>query len=764
MSEDEFADYLERKIKLKRVGGEEEAGLWVAALPWGDRRAKRLSLGGARTGQKELGEWPAKRQGRDVDGARGDKTGNEKHPRRLLLFGQPGGTDLEHRSGKTDIKTDLGNAPLELTLVKQPDQKAESAQKAEREKESAEGEIGEGKISMRLWEKAEGLYCYWERYFLVLGYGEKEIELAMGLVIEEEVHWWEACKLVEVGRGETFVEMEMGGVIPRKFPGAPGGESGAHQHNWLNGRVYVRLHSNGVIEVYAHHINSAFFDDGRDLKGVIPVLGFRVAGTQVEKEILGEWRGQHGIVTIGDARVDFREVARLGTDALPGRCWQEGEMLVLQPYAGVELFGGAYALQISGDPWIERPESGNFPQGMARTLRFSLSLSDASPVVVRYIAPAAWYEKCHEFGMGARESKTSDGSVESDKLVEEAYGWLVKGMVEGGFEDGAVPRYLHKNFWEGYGRMRYEAGWDGEVPFAQFLHAWKMEDSDAYLRAMRSAWYFSDVVVNHANKKVHMHGWPAPAFSLPMSRVQGTFFAYLETGVPYLQETAEAVITTAHWINKNSWPRMTVGRDACYIRSAVLLYRYGMGEEYRKFAEEGIEMVLKTQRENGSFGDQGGGSGVHQWAGYISKPWMGCLALGGVLDYLEWMQDSEKMKLAVKRFGDWLLAERWEHAGMITWSYQHDFADGRKYPLDRNGNVQQLPSMERWHQELLGRVLGYCSREFKNPEYYAAYQESFRNQLEVENSHELSSHAVSAVLEMLGEPLECRGELRSPKH
>ena len=40
------------------------------------------------------------------------------------------------------------------------------------------------------------------------------------------------------------------------------------------------------------------------------------------------------------------------------------------------------------------------------------------------------------------------------------------------------------------------------------------------------------------------------------------FLAWLETGDPYLIETAQAVIDTAYWTHKNSWPRQTIGRDA----------------------------------------------------------------------------------------------------------------------------------------------------------------------------------------------------------
>jgi hypothetical protein len=38
---------------------------------------------------------------------------------------------------------------------------------------------------------------------------------------------------------------------------------------------------------------------------------------------------------------------------------------------------------------------------------------------------------------------------------------------------------------------------------------------------------------------------------------------------------------------------------------------------------------------DGSFGDQGGGAGIHGWNAYITKPWMGLMATGGMVDYIE---------------------------------------------------------------------------------------------------------------------------------
>src|SRR5690606_35766716 len=112
---------------------------------------------------------------------------------------------------------------------------------------------------------------------------------------------------------------------------------------------------------------------------------------------------------------------------------------------------------------------------------------------------------------------------------------------------------------------------------------------------------------------------------------------------------------------RSAWPRHAVGRDGCYVRGAVLLYRYFGDTFFRDIAREGALTVARSQRSDGSFGDQGGGAGLHQVAGYLTKPWMGLLGLSGVLDYLDAVPGPEpELEGAIHRFAEWLLSERWE--------------------------------------------------------------------------------------------------------
>jgi hypothetical protein len=371
---------------------------------------------------------------------------------------------------------------------------------------------------------------------------------------------------------------------------------------------------------------------------------------------------------------------------------------------------------------------------MARTIRFNFSLSDRSPRVARYLAPAWWYGACEEF----QPAPLLPVSNQYDEHIGSALTWVGEHMVHGGFEDGSVARHAGKDL------PRHEPGWEGEMPYSQFLGAWRSGDAEDYSRALRSAYYFADVAVDHAAKSVRMHGYGGDAFSVPMNRLQGCIAGYLETGDPYLLDTARSVTETSYWTNKNSWPRLAVGRDACFIRSAVLLYRYFAEEHFRRMAHECSLMVAHSQRPDGSFGDQAGGTGIHAWGAYVTKPWMGLLALGGVIDYLELFPDEPKLAASVKRFADWLMAERWEHGGGMGWSYQHAYDGGRKYLHHPLGKFWELPTPNLWHHESLGRLLLFCAERFDEPAYFQAWTESHAV-AKVEGG----DHAVNARLQFL---------------
>jgi len=727
-----LADLLQKHLPdlpLSRLGDDEPAGLWITSLPWPRAAGCELSLNGQPTYVKPLGQWPDEAAG---------------CPRRLLMIADGGEAAPEE---------------LKLTTPAAPPAEPPGAE-------------------MELFARCDEEGLMWERHLLRLSYGDKSIGIAMGLRVgragsphygEEEVHWWEACRLVVVEETPECRVIEMGGVIPRlPFLKAEALGQGyayplLHKHNWLNGRLYARLHSNGVCEIFAHHINSKFFDDGDNLADVAPVIGFRESwegSPDPDRRALESpptsqlWTGQEAFPEIGGVRFDMSEAARLATPEQPGRLDfvplegdgvltpetasglsplpravgpRSGEgngdgFLVWQPYMGVEVFSGNWSQQINQDRFIWHAEDHLFPRGMARTLRFTLSLSDRSPRVARYLPPAWWYGLCEEFV----PEPLLPVSNAYDRTLDACRDYCRQFTVARGFEEGALPRHASAEAQAAAGG-RSEAGWEGEAPWAMFLLAYLSAQAEDYDNALRAAWHFTDVAIDHSAKLVRMHGFGGHAFAPPMNRVLGTITAYLETGVPYLLEAAQAVVDNAHWVQKNSWPRLAVGRDGKYVRSATMLYRYLADEHYRDTAHAGAVMVAQSQRPNGSFGDQAGGSGIHQWGCYITKPWMALMATEGVLDYLELFPDDEVLLACIKRTADWLMAARFDHKGVMGWSYQHDF-DGKPQHLDlHSGRLLQLctPEDPMFHQNSLGRLLGYCALRFNQPEYLDAWAESY---------------------------------------
>jgi len=659
------------RVSLGRLDSTaERAGLLLCSLPVPRTGTPLLNLGGRPTTNLSLGQWPREPAGR---------------PRRQLLIADSGGAAPAELRVGAGMVAPTGAVP-EAELV--------------------------------TFQASPTPQFVWERSLVWIRWGGVSVGLAMGLKTRGEVHWWEACRLVTRDVTPTCRVIEVGGAIPRdvtllsdvqKYSGFK--NPYLHHHNWLNGHLYARLHANGVCEIYAHHINSKFFDEGGALEDVVPVLGIRAPG-----QLSGPWTGEQTEFALGPVRFDVREVARLATTEQPGAMWMADEFMVWQPYAGVDWFGGLCPLDQTGDPYIVRAEQHEFPRGMARTLRFSFSLApDRSPVVARYLAPAWWYGACEEF----LPAPLLPVSNEYDRSLDACRDYVRRTTQQRGFEDGSMARHER-----GPGE-RPEPSWEGETPYGLLLSAWRSGNADDYDLALRAAYYVTDVATDHAAKLVRMHGYPPPAVALPMGRIHATLGAWLETGDPYLRETALAVVDNSYWLHKNSWPRMAMGRDASFIRGAVLLYRYLADDHYRELARDAARDVVASQRPVGSFGDQGGGSGIHAWAAYITKPWMGLMAVGGLLDYLEVVGDEPELLGAIKRFADWLMQERHDHQGVMGWSYQHDYNGGRQFCDLHTGKAIDLPSLPLWHKDYLARLMTFCSLRFGDPRYFDAWAESY---------------------------------------
>lgn len=670
------ARYLDR-VDLQRLGDERPAGLWLASLPMPPGAKTAMSLGGRPTYAAPLGEWP----------------GRDGQPRRLLLVADGGDSAPAALRPGTPV-AGTGSIPgAELALLE---------------------------------ESADRFY-YWRTDSLRLSWQGQAVHLTLGLRTGQGVHWTQFSRLVVEEETPSCRVISMSGAIPvvqvshEDVAGGGYNVPFLHHQNWVYGCLHARLHANGVCEVFARHTNSKFVDAGREFRGVVPVLGIRVEG--VQPDLAGQrglTTGQQGEFALGGVRFDVNEVSRLASPEKPGRIDAAGETLVWQPYLGVEIYGGLAPQQQTGSPYIFKAEEQVLPHGISRSLRFTLSLNpERSPRVVRYQAPSWWYGLCEEFSPAPLlpVKNVYDTALEYERQ------WVRHTINKGGFEDGSVPRGATSGQ-----PGRPEPGWEGEMPGAMFLAAYSSGDSLDHELALRAAYFFTDVCIDHAEKLVRMHGQKPPAMALPMNRIHGCLYAYLETGDPYLRDSAEAVVEASYRTHKNAWPRLSIGRDACFVRGAMLLYRYLNNSHYLRIARDSIRTVAESQFADGSFGDQGGGTGVHGWNQYIIKPWMGCMAVGGALDLLEMFPDEALALATARRFADWLLRERHDlDNGSRGWSYQHGYHGGREFVQINVPNAVPtiLPGKHPWHIDYLARVLPFHSLRTGDLAYFDAWAESF---------------------------------------
>jgi|GEM_PF-563544 len=678
-----------KKMKLTRLGDGGPAGLAVVSLPVPRGTSPEWTLNRQATHVKPLGQWYGLRK---------------PSPRRLFLAADTGG--------------------------KAPDTISVSAGKA---KPSGQLPV----VSMETFAHAEPrdleLEMYWEDSLLKIEWGNTWVGLAMGMDVKGEIHWWEHCNMMTRLVSPSCVEVEMGGAIPHAIYTAQmlqdakdkGGRIPfVHQHNWVNGNIYVRAHSNGVVEVYAHHVNSCFFDEGKDLVDAVPVLGIRTEESKkAAAGLSGAFDGSRCELKVGGVSFDLTDVSRLANASKPGKISESDGFLVLQPYMGMEFYMGRNTVERGDNPYIWEAKDRIVPRGMARTLRFSMSLNPKrSARVVRYVPPTWWYGLCEEY----QARSLLPVSNEYDESWTSAMKWARTYMVPDGFEEGILP-HLH---YEGP-RQRQAPNTEGDIPAGLMLAAYHTGEAADYDCALRACCSFCDILVNHAVNHVRFPGHHMTACALPLQRTQSLLFAWLETGDLYYLNTTRAVTEKAYWWHKNSWPRRAIGRDGRFLHNFLVLYQYLGIDDYLEKARDMIADIEVVQWPDGTFGDQAGGTDVHGHASYIVKPWMGMMGTMGVYDYLELFPGDKRATGIAKRFADWMMRERTVRPKSIKepdegtgtgWTYQHKFK-GKKLP---GVEMPVGPSPGQFqHMDFSARTLPWFSFVDGNPDYFDAFAQSY---------------------------------------
>jgi len=509
---------------------------------------------------------------------------------------------------------------------------------------------------------------------LLFRYTGRELALRMGIRLADRTRWWEWVQVEELWAGPVCRAIRAGGYIgvlelpedqlfdPVKYNSGPL----FHKHNWLFAEVYALLFANGLIRVTARHVNNRFFDQGRDLEGFVPVIGFALAAPSaasarprspmfdrgLPRSLALD--GERTVFDLGGIQLDIGRARHLISAEHPGQLYPDGEMLVYQPYEGVELHLGdgkptsAWTLDIS-----ERA----MWKGMARSVGFDLSFGDRPIETQRYLLPYGWYGHC--------------GALWSDGVLP------ARGELEPVCDEMLEPRLRFLPAGRFYDPL---ASWDGESAHGLMLQAYRTGRPDVYDAALRSAYATADYGIDHAEYTIRLYGQPRPAVSLTLQRTLGLLSVYLETGDPYLLRCAESVSDAAYAWDRSNWPRRSFGRDAAYIRGLVRLYDVTGERFYLRRAGEACRRVVECQRPDGSFADQGGTFGTHGHLNEIIKPWMNSILLETLVDYLERVASDPLVEQCAVRTADWLLSVMREDEDGPYWPYQVAWGENEEPP------------------------------------------------------------------------------------
>ncbi|MCD6394371.1 MAG: DUF982 domain-containing protein, partial [Planctomycetes bacterium] len=372
------------------------------------------------------------------------------------------------------------------------------------------------------------------------------------------------------------------------------------------------------------------------------------------------------------ARLNLEDASTLFSESHPAEMRTANGILEYRPYSGVEIYGRRNnPAEDRSIGKIVAAEERRIPRGVARTVRFVVSLGEAPPRIARYRLPAWYYASCgHLWPDGVFPAKGR-----TQPMLERGGRWLCENMLCGCFEDGSVGR---GDRWRN-GKIA-ESGWEGETPFALLWYYYLTGEAEALQAALRDAYNVADIATDHTDMAVRMHGHRLGARSLPMQRVLGLVAGYLETGDPYLLETAQAVMDHAYWWDRTNWPRRSVGRDAAYVRGLLALADVTDGEHYIERAREALRRFSERQLDSGAFTDQGGTTGFHGNVNVIVKPWMNLILCEAMLDFLERTEDPVIEKTLLKVV-DWLISVAiTNEKGEVYWGYKYRHGDNEALP------------------------------------------------------------------------------------
>jgi hypothetical protein len=513
--------------------------------------------------------------------------------------------------------------------------------------------------------------------------------------------------LEKVWSGPLVTAYRVGGfieVVPLQYEDAiPNGDAHSkrskwlHWQDWLFAEAYVLCFANGVMQFTCRHVNNHRFDEGREQNDIVPIVGFTATGNPQAATTLD---GSQTRFPLGDATLDITDAAPMISREHPGSLRCEDDLIVYQPYEGIEITGDGYGRHGDGGHLVRASER-KMPKGVAKTIQFAASLSDVAPVISRLTVPEWWY------ALGGDRWPDEVLPVRDywDKRMDAMYS-VVPDRRRGCFDVNLLG-YL----------------FEGEVPYSQLCYFYRTGNLEHWRRAIRDAYFCADIGFDHSTETFRVHDYPLDGTTAPPGfRMLGTLFGYLETGDPYLLEVSESAASHWYWIDKHCWPRFAYGRDGASIRSLVFLWDYTGNEDYRVKACEAFRRMIQCQQPDGSYRDQGGGTGIHACSHLPVKPWMTNLATDPIIDYLERSGDtSPDLWQSVMKAADFMMQVAVEQDGAPHWPYQIRYADATWSPWikarmpETDGHLPTKAPLVHGHK---ARLLNIATRRTGQARYF----------------------------------------------
>jgi transglutaminase-like putative cysteine protease len=390
-------------------------------------------------------------------------------------------------------------------------------------------------------------------------------------------YFWESVQLDPLWADSVAQAFRCGGVIYN-----------ADTYLWAD--LYLVLFANGVADITAHFINTKLHIKGYDFQG-LPLL--RLAGDAIRPV-------QASLPRDGSrfANLNFTDAAILCSAEHPARLEPVGGDLHYYPLADII------------NPQLPETPSQKWEEGFARTVRFQVSLSDAPPVIARYVAPAWWYALSDEPWPGGWLPVSGACAPVAQTVCDLVRTEMYRGSFLGG--SGAPPC--------AWGVKGQNAGGnDGDAGYGLFQNYYFTGRPEYLADALNFSYFWADLMVDHTDFSIRQWvggwGWKTCAYS----KFRDLIFAYLETGDPYLLDTAE-MAAAAYWAwYRANWPRCAVGRDNFELGAWALLWRFFDDPHARERTHEFVRMNAVVLKSRGSIGGQIG-CGPHP--GYVSALFM----------------------------------------------------------------------------------------------------------------------------------------------